>query len=113
MRTTTAPMSAAVSNNTSIEAYWQEVAPHLERFDPQEALVQWGRVAPDFRHAIQCRVEDWLVAKLALPSTEKHPWRDEQGLQRMIYQIWPEIPCRCFEMSMLPSIMARMAARGL
>lgn len=80
---------------------------HLHRVDPMAALDEWGRCPPHLRQAIENCVEEWLIRALALSPTDQCPWIDRQGLSRLIYLAWPEIPLRPFGMSILPDLMAR------
>jgi hypothetical protein len=59
--------------------------------------------------ALACRIEDWLIALLALPRTAEHNYVDTQGLNRLIYRIWPEIPLRTFYPEMIKDVFAAMA----
>ncbi|HPD73529.1 MAG TPA: hypothetical protein PLL30_17280 [Candidatus Krumholzibacteria bacterium] len=91
-----------------LEALWQPIEQALNRRDPMAALEEIGRVKQSMRHAMSCRVEDWLTMRTALPQTEAAPWPDRDGLYRLIFLVWPELPIRCFNLAMLPDLFAAL-----
>jgi hypothetical protein len=93
----------------AIDEAWGRILPHLNRRDPQRAIEEWGRSVPMLHQALACKIEDWLVDLLAMLRTEEHSYRDVQGLNRLIYRIWPEIPLRTFYPEMLKDVFAAMA----
>ena len=101
--------SAGNPYGSTIAEAWARIHPHLARRDPQSALIEWGRSMPTLHQALAVRIEDWLVDLLALPRTEEHNYRDVQGLNRLLYVIWPEIPVRTFYPEMLKDVFAAMA----
>lgn len=94
-----------------IEDRWSIIRAALEKRDPMAALQEWGRSIPQVQFALHKRTEAWLASILAIPATKEHPWQDTEGLNRLIYRIWPEIPLRSFSMEDLPRIMAEMAVK--
>lgn len=57
---------------------------------------------PRMQHPLRCRLEDWFDKEFALEP-------GDQGLYRLIFDIWPEIPVRIFHLSMVPRL---FEARG-
>lgn len=101
--------SAVNPYGSAVSEAWARIHPHLARRDPQSALIEWGRSMPTLHACLAVRIEEWLVDLLALPRTEEHNYRDAQGLNRLIYRIWPEIPARSFYPEMLKDVFAAMA----
>ena len=90
----------------AIEAIWLPVEQSLNRRDPMAALEEIGRMEPRMRHVMRNKAEAWFTRELALPPTDQCQWFDDQGLYRLIYLIWEEIPIRVFYVEMIPDLMA-------
>lgn len=116
MRTRTQADDVAAGNPYcgQIEAAWEKIRPALERCDPNTARAEWGRAPENIRHALECRVENWIIKQLAIPPARQHPYEDRDGLVWLMWEIlgWKELPLRPFSMSILPDIMAAMATHG-
>lgn len=109
MKATYQPSSDLEQRQDELEEAWQPINVALNHGDPHKALDHYRAAKRQHKSALHWRTVDWLTDHLALAPTDRHPWGDDQGLLRLIYMIWPELPIRAFHMDMLPDLFGRFS----
>lgn len=61
------------------------------------------------RSALHWRIVDWMNDRYALPPTDRFPFKDDQGLMRLIYLTYEKLPMPDFAVDMLPDLFEKHA----
>ena len=100
--------AAAEDREEAFDAEWRPIEARLNLRDPRGALDQLAQVRKGMRNAMHHRTEDWFTRHMSLPPNEQARWYDEQGLYRLIYMVWPDLPVRMFSLEMIPTLFGAM-----
>jgi len=97
-----------IAKKEIIESNWEPMILALQRKQWFEAQDIARGLPNGTKQAIYNRMIIWLNNYLAIPATKEFNWIDDQGLNRMIYMVWPEIPVKILSFDMLPDMMLHL-----